>query len=115
MDKKAFGKRLQKYREQCGNSQETLAEKVGCSTIFISYIERGEKSPSINTLIKLSNALDISTDILLGYECNQYNREFLKNIAKKIQVLPQKKQERILKIIESMVAIELKYNSREES
>ena len=37
MDKKAFGKELQKYREQAGYSQETLAECVGCSSIFISY------------------------------------------------------------------------------
>lgn len=35
MDKKAFGKELQKYREQAGYSQETLAECVGCSSIFI--------------------------------------------------------------------------------
>lgn len=36
MDKKAFGKRMQKYREQAGYSQESLAEKIECSAIFIS-------------------------------------------------------------------------------
>ena len=46
MDKKMFGKQLQKYRELAGYSQEDLAEKADCSTIFISYIERGQKSPS---------------------------------------------------------------------
>ena len=55
MDKKAFGKELQKYREQAGYSQETLAECVGCSSIFISYIERGVKTPSLNTLNSISN------------------------------------------------------------
>lgn len=52
MDKKSFGKQLQRYRERAGYSQEALAELVECSTIFISYIERGEKSPSLDTLIK---------------------------------------------------------------
>lgn len=66
MDKKSFGKQLQRYRERAGYSQEALAELVECSTIFISYIERGEKSPSLDTLIKLANALDISVDIFWG-------------------------------------------------
>ena len=48
MDKKAFGKQLQLYRERAGYSQEALAEQIECSTIFISYIERGEKSPSLD-------------------------------------------------------------------
>ena len=65
MDKKAFGKELQKYREQAGYNHETLAECVGCSSIFISYIERGVKSPSLNTLISISNTLNVSVDILL--------------------------------------------------
>ena len=52
MDKKAFGKQLQLYRERAGYSQEALAEQIECSTIFISYIERGEKSPSLDTLVK---------------------------------------------------------------
>ena len=50
MDKKSFGKRMQKYRELLGYSQESLAETIGCSTIFISYMERGEKSPSLDEL-----------------------------------------------------------------
>ena len=45
MDKKALGKELQKYRERAGYSQETLAEVINCSAIFISYIERGVNLP----------------------------------------------------------------------
>jgi len=56
MDKKTFEKELQKDRELAGYSQEKLAECVGCSAIFISYVERREKSPSLDTLIKISNA-----------------------------------------------------------
>lgn len=41
MNRENFGKQLQKYRERAGYSQEKLAEKIECSTIFISYIERG--------------------------------------------------------------------------
>lgn len=69
MDKKSFGKQLQRYREQAGFSQEALAEQIECSTIFISYIERGEKSPSLDTLSERSNGfkklLLIKSEILL--------------------------------------------------
>lgn len=39
MNRKSFGKQLQKYRERAGYSQEKLAEKIECSTIFISYMQ----------------------------------------------------------------------------
>lgn len=45
MNKKVFGKQLQKYREQTGFSQEKLAEMVNRSTIFISYMEEGKNHP----------------------------------------------------------------------
>lgn len=92
MDKKSFGKQLQKYRELAGYSQEDLAEKIDCSSIFISYIERGQKSPSLNTLIKLANTLNISVDILLGKEMANYTSEKLKNIEKRLSSLPLKER-----------------------
>lgn len=111
MDKKSFGKQLQRYRERAGYSQEALAELVECSTIFISYIERGEKSPSLDTLIKLANALDISVDILLGKELKHYTFEKLKYIEEQMKNLPASDQQKILDIVDSVVAIELNYHN----
>ena len=103
MDKKAFGKQLQRYRERAGYSQEALAEQIECSTIFISYIERGEKSPSLDTLVKLANALDISVDILLGKELKNYTSEKLKYIENQLKNLPSLEQQKILDIMDSVV------------
>lgn len=110
MDKKAFGKRLQKYRELVGYSQEKLAERIGRSSIFISYIERGQKSPSLDTLIRLSNELNISVDILLGKEVNASNLSRLALIEDKIAALPSKEQQKMLEILDSIVEIEMDYN-----
>lgn len=109
MNKKSFGKQLQKYRERAGYSQEYLAEKIECSSIFISYIERGVKSPSLDTLIKLSNALDVSIDLLLGKELSHYNSERLKYIGEQLLKLPNQQQQRFLDIMESAVFVELNY------
>ncbi len=113
MDKKLFGKQLQRYREQAGYSQETLAEQIECSTIFISYIERGEKSPSLDTLLKLANALNISVDLLFGRELKHYTSEKLKYIEEQLKNLPTSEQQKILDIMESVVSIELNYYKKE--
>lgn len=112
MDKKAFGKQLQRYRERAGYSQEALAEQIECSTIFISYIERGEKSPSLNTLVKLANVLNISVDILLGKELKNYTSEKLKHIESQLNNLPSLEQQKVPDIIDSVVAVELSYHNK---
>ncbi len=109
MDKKAFGKRLQYYREQAGYSQEALAESIECSAIFISYMERGEKSPSLNTLIKLTKALNIPVDILLGNELENYASEKLKYIEKQLKTLLPQTQDKIFDMIDAIISVEIKY------
>lgn len=111
MDKKAFGKQLQRYREHAGYSQEALAEQIECSTIFISYIECGGKSPSLNTLVKLANTLDISVDILLGRELKNYTSERLKYMESQLKNLPSLEQQKALDIMDSVVAAELSYHN----
>lgn len=110
MNKKAFGKRMQKYREQAGYSQEVLAEKIECSTIFISYMERGEKSPSLDTLIKLVNVLNIPADSLLGDEINMYSYSQLKHLETKLTELPLQEQEKLLNIFDYIISTELNYH-----
>lgn len=109
MNKKIFGKELQKYRERAGYSQENLAERVECSAIFISYMERGKKSPSLDTLVKLSNILGVSVDILLGKELKEYSSEKLKYIEDRLKALPEQEQQKILDIMDSAISIELDY------
>lgn len=53
------------YRLAKKMSQETLAEKSDISVHFAKDLELGRKKPSIETLDKLANALDIKTFQLL--------------------------------------------------
>ena len=59
------GKRIQEYREKAKITQEKLAEKVGLSVTGISNIERGVNYPSLENFIKITNAIGISSDLLL--------------------------------------------------
>lgn len=65
VDYEKLGKRIKRFREQKGISQDELGNLVWVNNVHISNIETGKKAPSIDLLIELANALGISTDDLL--------------------------------------------------
>lgn len=65
----AVGSRIRIEREKLGLSREKFAEIIALSPFYIGQIERGERNMSIDTLLKISNSLSISTDyILKGFD-----------------------------------------------
>ncbi len=66
--KKAFRKKLRTLRRERGISQEKLGEKADLHPTYIGMIERGEKSPTLDTIVKLAQALDVSLIELFNLE-----------------------------------------------
>jgi transcriptional regulator with XRE-family HTH domain len=56
----AFGKALQATRKRRGLSQEQLATTTGLHRTHISLLERGLREPSLDTLVKLCRAIEVS-------------------------------------------------------
>jgi transcriptional regulator with XRE-family HTH domain len=54
-----FGKVLREQRELKKLSQEKLAELCDLDRTYISLLERGLRQPTISTLFKISDALNI--------------------------------------------------------
>lgn len=65
-EKTVFAERLRRVRVSRNLTQRELGEKVGLSQQAIPQIETGSNKPSIDTLLKLSKALEVSADYLLG-------------------------------------------------
>jgi len=63
-ERNALGKVLREIREQSGFTQETLAFESEVDRSFISLIERGESSPTFDTICSLCKALDINFSYL---------------------------------------------------
>ena len=63
-----IGKRIRSLRKQKGLTLKELASDAKISIGFLGDIESGRSKPSVNTLNKLANSLDTTTDILLGNE-----------------------------------------------
>ncbi len=55
-----LGEAVRVQRRKIKFSQEKLAEKAGLSTVFISRVERGKESPSVDSLVKIAKALGAS-------------------------------------------------------
>src|SRR5712692_5134768 len=61
-----FSERLRIARELRNLSQSELAEKAELHTSAISHFETGRRAPSFQNLKALSDALDVTTDYLIG-------------------------------------------------
>lgn len=56
---------LKKERERRGFSMTLLGERAGLSQQMVSYIEREMRVPSLDTLLRVCQALDIAADGVL--------------------------------------------------
>jgi len=61
-----FGKRLSALRKQKGLSQYELADRLGYSRGQIANYEQGKREPDYETLRKIADFFDVTTDYLLG-------------------------------------------------
>lgn len=55
----AFGKAVRLVRKSMGFSQDNFADLSGLHRTYIGAIERGEKNPTLNSIFRLANALQI--------------------------------------------------------
>jgi transcriptional regulator with XRE-family HTH domain len=61
-----FSKRLNAARRMRGLSQSDLASKTGLQQVAISFFETGRRAPSLGNLKRLADALEVTTDYLMG-------------------------------------------------
>lgn len=92
---KEIGKRIRAYRKQLGLSQEKLAYLSDCHPTYIGQLERGEKNATLESIEKITIALNISLSQLFEkYEHTPdndiptkcYNFLLTKNKAEQIQI-----------------------------
>ena len=65
MDRKILGKRIREERMRIGLTQEQVAEYIDVSTTYIGFIERGERSVTLEKLALLAQCFHVTIDSLL--------------------------------------------------
>ena len=99
MDQIAIGTRIKAARERVHLTQEQLAEIVDISPTHMSVIERGVKTPKLDTFVRIANALGVSTDALLQDVVVPVTDNIVAELSVRIGHLSQKEQDRILNVI----------------
>lgn len=75
--------RLKEIRLQKGLSQKKIADELGCSPNVYSRYETGDRQPSIEILIRLSEILGVTVDYMIencnvaSYALTSYETELL--------------------------------------
>ncbi len=61
-----FAERLKNLRIEAGISRATLAGEINVSARLVAYWESGQRECDFDTLIRLAEFFETSTDFLLG-------------------------------------------------
>ncbi|MFP3152935.1 helix-turn-helix transcriptional regulator [Lachnospiraceae bacterium ZAX-1] len=72
-----IGENIKRNRKEKELTQRELAEKSGMSEISIRKYEAEQRTPKIDTIIAIANALEIRSDILLD---SKYYTEHIQNV-----------------------------------
>jgi transcriptional regulator with XRE-family HTH domain len=71
----AFGRAIRELREERGISQETFALQCGIDRSHYGGMERGERNPSLSTVLKIATTLDVpASEVLARAEAIQSRR-----------------------------------------
>ncbi len=88
MDYETLGKNIRKIRLLRGMRQEDLAEKCDCSHSHIGHIENHRGIPSLEMVVNIANALDVTVDQLLSSSYKNPEIVYLREIAERIEKYP---------------------------
>lgn len=109
----AFGKKLHDLRKRKGLTQAQLAERLGITTLTVSYYERRAKNPTMALIEKLAEALEVKKGALLeeregpGRQGEVEMPQVIKALRQrlpKLAALTRKDQESLVAVIDGLLA-----------
>lgn len=103
MDKNSLGSMIKKVRKSRGYTQQVLAEKSDIGLMYYGEIERGTKMPSINTFIKIIEALEVSADYILQNELSSGKEYVFDELTHKLQKLTPKQRKTASEILDAYI------------
>lgn len=99
MDYLKLGTQVKVARRKKGITQARLAEMLGYSTQHISHVETGSTKLSVESLVELSNVLEVSVDELLKDSLYNQNAGG-KTLSIKVRSLPE--EELVINVVREL-------------
>lgn len=95
MEMKAVGIRIKLCRERSGMTQVELAGKLGCTPQHISAVERGVKTPKLETFVDIANVLEVQPNLLLQDVIAGWEKEWETELDRVLEAVPPAVRRRI--------------------
>ena len=104
MDYKRLGERVREERRKLGLTQAQLAEAIDISDTYMGAIERGERSLTLDTLVRLVNRLGVTVDYLLSDSVSDSDANSMEQFKQIIDGQPIERKQMAVNVLRTIFA-----------
>ena len=102
MDYKGLGNRIREERLRLHLTQAQLAEDVDISDTYMGAIERGERSLTLDTLVRLVNRLGVTVDYLLADSVSDSDANIMEQFKQIIDQQPLDRKQMAINVLRTI-------------
>lgn len=102
MDYKRLGKRIREERQRLNLTQAELAEAIDISDTYMGAIERGERSLTLDTLVRLVNRLGVTIDYLLADSVSGNDSNIMEQFKQIIDRQPLERKQMAINVLRTI-------------
>ena len=99
MDYKGLGERIREERLRLHLTQAQLAEAVDISDTYMGAIERGDRSLTLDTLVRLVNRLGVTVDYLLADSVSDSDTNIMEQFKQIIDQQPLDRKQMAINVL----------------
>lgn len=102
MDYKKLGERIREERRRLNLTQAQLAEAIDISDTYMGAIERGERSLTLDTLVRLVNRLGVTVDYLLSDSVTDTDSNIMEQFKQIIDRQPLERKQLAINVLRTI-------------
>ena len=104
MDYKKLGQRIREERQRLNLTQAQLAESIDISDTYMGAIERGERSLTLDTLVRLVNRLGVTVDYMLADSVTDSDSNIMEQFKQIIDGQPLERRQMAINVLRTIFA-----------
>lgn len=102
MDYKRLGERIREERRRLGLTQAQLAESIDISDTYMGAIERGERSLTLDTLVRLVNRLGVTIDYMMAESVSDTDSHIIDQLKQIIDNQPLERKQMAVNVLRTI-------------